>query len=351
MAHPEFDSSRETQTSNLTATGKDESQVSISFTHHGNKHTFSFSSNASISDLSNEIYETLHIPPLSQKFMISRIGLLKPPFRNPELLLSSIARNKITLMGSTVDEISSISVASEEAARRVNRRAQPLQKATAYKNRNWKKEREESQYTFLELRPLSYLPNPSRSLQLLQRLKDDAGIKFVMCKHKFTVPLLTEMNTIEHTQSNHEGTSRTLGLNRNNGEIIELRLRTDAYDGYRDYQTIRRTLCHELTHNVHGPHNRDFWELCSQIEKDVERADWRSGGILVGGTETYQNANEVVDQHAWTGGEYLLGANSKENGTPSSDRSSSRRQIIAKAAEERMNQQQRDRSDDYTKNK
>ncbi|RKF51399.1 Ubiquitin and WLM domain-containing metalloprotease [Golovinomyces cichoracearum] len=349
MAHPEFDSSRETQTSNLTATGKDESQVSISFTHHGNENIFSFSSNASISDLSNEIYETLHIPPSSQKFMISRIGLLKPPFRNPELLLSSIARNKITLMGSTVDEISSISVASEEAARRVNRRAQPLQKATAYKNRNWKKEREESQYTFLELRPLSYLPNPSRSLQLLQRLKDDAGIKFVMCKHKFTVPLLTEMNPIEHTQSNHEGTSRTLGLNRNNGEIIELRLRTDAYDGYRDYQTIRRTLCHELTHNVHGPHNRDFWELCSQIEKDVERADWRSGGIVVGGTETYQNANEVVDQHAWTGGEYLLGANSKENGTPS-DRSSSRRQILAKAAEERMNQQQRDRTDDYTKN-
>ncbi|KKK13300.1 zinc metalloprotein, partial [Aspergillus ochraceoroseus] len=95
-----------------------------------------------------------------------------------------------------------------------------------------------------------------------------------MHKHRFSVPLLTEMNPAEHTTTE----SRTLGLNRNKGEVIELRLRTDAYDGYRDYRTIRKTLCHELAHCVHSEHDRDFWDLTAQIEREVERADWKGAG-------------------------------------------------------------------------
>jgi hypothetical protein len=34
-----------------------------------------------------------------------------------------------------------------------------------------------------------------------------------------------------------------------------LRLRTDAYDGFRLYSEVRRVLCHELTHNVWGDHD------------------------------------------------------------------------------------------------
>ncbi|POS85887.1 hypothetical protein EPUL_002511 [Erysiphe pulchra] len=318
----------------------DDTSISINFKYHGTLFTFSFPSNASISHLSNKIVETLHVPTSNQKLLISKIGLLKPPFKDPELPLSSILTQKITLMGSTLDELSSISIASEEAARRVYRRERPLQKVTAYKTNDWKKEQEEKKYTFIKLQPLSYLPHPSRSLQFLQRLKDDAGIKYVMRKHKFTVPLLTEMDPNEHTQSNHEGISRTLGLNRNQGEIIELRLRTDAYDGYRDYKTIRRTLCHELTHNVYGPHNRDFWDLCKQIEKEVETADWRSGGRAIGGRETYEpidGIDEIDDHGGWTGGEYVLGVDPvKKKVSLPSDRGSSRRDILAKAAEERI---------------
>lgn len=120
--------------------------------------------------------------------------------------------------------------------------------------------------------------------------------------------MLTEINPAQHTT--HE--SRTLGLNRNRGEVIELRLRTDAYDGYRDYKTIRKTLCHELAHNVHGPHNRDFWELCKEIEQEVERGDWTSGGRSVGKEEFFNPGDggvgdEHVDRGGWEGGEYVLG--------------------------------------------
>lgn len=163
-----------------------------------------------------------------------------------------------------------------------------------------------------------------------------------MRKHKFTVPLLTEMNPIEHTQSNSEGTTRTLGLNRNQGEVIELRLRTDAYDGYRDYKTIRKTLCHELAHNVWGPHDRNFWDLCKQIEKEVAAADWRSGGHTVSAEEYYGGSHseddEVHDHGGWTGGEFVLGVSSAGGAESTGQVPSqmSRREILAKAAEERL---------------
>ncbi|KAI6248708.1 hypothetical protein HI914_02280 [Erysiphe necator] len=317
----------------------DDSSVSISIFYHGTPHNFSLPLNATILDLSTEILEVLHIPTLNQKFLISKIGLLKPPFKDPELPITSISKQKITLMGSTKNDISSVSLASEQATKREYRQGRPKQ-VTAYKTHDWKREQEESKYTFCKLQPLSNLPNPSRSLRLLQRLKDDAGIKAVMRKHKFTVPLLTEMDPTIHTQLNHEGTFRTLGLNRNQGEIIELRLRTDAYDGYRDYKTIRKTLCHELTHNVYGPHNQDFWDLCKKIEKEVEASDWRSGGNVVGGRETYDPSREVNandDCERWTGGEFILGEDPSKKKSPSiSDGDSSRREIMAKAAEERM---------------
>lgn len=327
-------------TNNQDATMSTDSQdlVPITLTHHGKPHTFSFPSDATISDLSDEIADSLSVPPSNQKLMISKLGLLKPPFKDPGLSISAIADKKITLMGSTAAEASSISDASEHASRRVTRQSRPMQKVSAYKTHDWKKEQEEAQYTFTTLRPLPYLPNPSKSLQFLQRLKDDAGIKASMRKHKFTVPLLTEMNPVEHTQSNHEGTSRTLGLNRNAGEVIELRLRTDAYDGYRDYKTIRKTLCHELAHNVHGPHDRNFWDLCKQIEKEVEGADWRSGGHALA-DEEYYGGEDVDDHGGWTGGEFVLGA-SGSGGAASTGSAVgaglSRREVLAKAAEERM---------------
>ena len=325
-----------------------ENTVSLTLHHHGKAHTFEFSSDATISDLSEEVAESLNVPPANQKFMVPKLGLLRPPFKLPNLLLKSLLDKKITLIGATAEEASSILQASTAATRYVNphRRTKPVQ---AYKSHDWKKEQEESQYTFVTLRPLPYLPNPQRSLQFLQRLKDDAGIKAAMRKHKFTVPLLTEMNPIDHTQVTNEGTQRTLGLNRNGGEVIELRLRTDAYDGYRDYKTIRKTLCHEMAHNVFGPHDQNFWNLCKQIEKEVAVADWRSGGKTVGDEEYYDGGHEdeVHDEGGWTGGEYVLGAG-KAGGAEAvgqSGQGMSRRDILAKAAEERMKKMREQQSE------
>lgn len=152
-----------------------------------------------------------------------------------------------------------------------------------------------------------------------------------MATHKFSVGVLTEMDPAAHTTHS----SRTLGLNRNKGEAIELRLRTDAGDGYRDYKTIRKTLCHELAHNVHGDHDEAFWKLTRRIEEEVERGDWKSGGRSLTDEVFYEPGEDVgeVDGGGWTGGEFVLGGGGGEMG------GIGRREAIARAAEERANKQ------------
>lgn len=144
------------------------------------------------------------------------------------------------------------------------------------------------------------------------------------------------MEPLSNTQSTHEGTTRLLGLNRNAGEVIELRLRTDAGDGYRAYNTIRATLCHELAHNVHGPHDGAFWKLCHQIEREVTAgAAGRNLADLpaYGGEDEGEGEADVPDHGGWTGGTYVLGGS---GGGGAGAQGLSRRDVIAKAAEERM---------------
>ncbi|KAF2478759.1 WLM domain-containing protein [Neohortaea acidophila] len=295
-----------------------------------------YHSDATIQDLSDTVAEDLHIPPTNQKFLVSpKTGLLKPPFKNPALLLNTLLDKKIVLMGATTAEVAELESEIQARKDRISRRKAALQagrKVKAHKSRDWKRTQDEARYTFHTIQPLTYLPNPEKSQRFLERLRDDAGVKSSMRKHGFSVGLLTEMNPAEHTT--HE--SRTLGLNRNRGEVIELRLRTDAYDGYRDYKVIRKTLCHELAHNVWGEHDQNFWKLCREIEAEVERNDWRRGGHSVGGEEFYNPEDEGVDEEADGGGwegDFVLGGEVPGAGLMD------RREIMARAAEARMRRQ------------
>ncbi|KAK5136430.1 hypothetical protein LTR08_003075 [Meristemomyces frigidus] len=299
---------------------------------------------ATILDLSDVVAEELRIPPSNQKFLISpKVGLLRPPFKDPDLRLLSLQDKRIVLIGATTAEVEELEGDIAERKARISRRRDAQRagrKVKASKTRDWKKVQDEAQYTFHTLRPLPYLPAPEKSLRFLERLRDDAGIKASMRKHGFSVGLLTEMNPAEHTT--HE--SKTLGLNRNRGEVIELRLRTDSYDGYRDYKIIRKTLCHELAHNVWGPHDRNFWDLCKQIEVEVDKNDWSRGGHSVGGEEFFNPNDEGVDEEedggGWMGGEYVLGGGGASSGAAtSSSELLSRREIMARAAEERTKKQ------------
>lgn len=253
-----------------------------------------------------------------------------------EQSIAHLGGTKVTLQVPTLESIQDLQRSSDAArAREARRLAGNTSAARPVAARRTRADPARAQYTFLRVEPLPGFSNAERSRAFLERLKEDPGIRAAMRKHEFTVGLLTEMDPASNTQSSHEGTTRLLGLNRNKGEVIELRLRTDAYDGYRDYRTIRDTLCHELAHNVHGPHDRKFWDLCHQIEREVQAADWKSGGHSVGDGDYYESPEDDVPDHGgWTGGTYVLGGSTGGGGGGGGGLS--RRDVIAKAVEERM---------------
>ncbi|TQN72863.1 Ubiquitin and WLM domain-containing metalloprotease [Colletotrichum shisoi] len=322
-----------------------DSSITITLTHRNAPHTFKFPSDGTITHLSEDVEDTLCIPPSNQKFIVPKLGLLKPPFKDPDMSLAALQDKKIMLMGAEAKEVASMQAASEFAAKRNAARSAARRQNRSSRRRDQGRAQADSTYTFLSVRPLAGLPHPERSLALLERLKEDPGIRASMRKHKFSVGLLTEMEPLSNTQSTHEGTTRLLGLNRNGGEAIELRLRTDAHDGYRDYKTIRKTLCHELAHNVHGNHDRDFWDLCHQIEREVDAADWKHGGHTVGqqSSSYYAPGDEeeegFEDHGAWEGGDFVVG------GSAANATGLSRREILAKAAEERVKRMNMERRD------
>ncbi|KAI9752681.1 MAG: hypothetical protein M1815_000385 [Lichina confinis] len=352
--------------------------------HRGQVLTYSFADdNATISDLSQRVQEELLIPPENQKYMITpKIGLIKHPFPHPDMSLAGLAgttpeggdssvrkrKTKIVLFGATTRAIASLHAAAEERnARNTNGRLSIPPAKPSIRHRVTRRTLEQSTYTFNTLRPLPHLPNPERSVAYLARLRDDPGIKAAMRSHRWTVPLLSEMDPAEHTSLE----ARTLGVNHNHGEEIGLRLRTDAYDGYRDYKTIRKTLCHELAHNVHGDHDQDFWRLCREVEREVDRNDYLARGRTVGDEEYYNppdqggGASDGDDARGdggaggggWYGGEYVVGqGSSAASGAASSQlrpKSTiaaatkienpdllSRRNAMARAAEQRRLQQE-----------
>ena len=308
--------------------------VTVKFGPEKFSDTWAFHAGATLEDalvhaqLSWPEYDWASCKAIVEKRVAGFKSLLKSP-DDDKVDISPLHGNSIRLMAPKLDtqrQLKEGRLAALAVEANTRRAAMVIPRVRRSQNRD----QESSAYTFHTIRPLPYLPNPDRSRQFLERLKADPGIKASMRRHKFSVGLLTEMDPSQYTASDHEGTTRILGLNRNRGEVIELRLRTDAYDGYRDYKTIRKTLCHELAHNVHGDHDRNFWDLCHQIEKEVHKADWLKEGRTVG-SEEYRPVEDDTheDGGGWVGGEYTLGGGS------GSTTGMSRREILARAAESR----------------
>lgn len=94
---------------------------------------------------------------------------------------------------------------------------------------------------------------------------------------------------------------------------------------------IRNVLCHELTHNVHGPHDANFWSLCKKLEREVITLDpfsSQSAHLLSNEEHFEREEEETVDGGGWEGGTYTLGGEAHEG--------LSRRDILADAAMRRL---------------
>jgi hypothetical protein len=86
-------------------------------------------------------------------------------------------------------------------------------------------------------------PPPQQALRIMHKLASDPGIIAIMKKHRWQVGVMTELAPVGYV-----GVSPKclLGFNKNRGEEISLRLRTDDLRGFRKYESIKKTLLHEL---------------------------------------------------------------------------------------------------------
>ena len=157
---------------------------------------------------------------------------------------------------------------------------------------------------FGNITPLEGLPMRDKAYSILLSLATDPGIVAVMKKHGWNVPTLAELYP-----EGEVGVSEVcvLGLNENKGQRILLRIRTDDLEGFRRYESMKQVLIHELTHNVWGDHDSNFYMLMRQLQKEAVDLDWnKSRGRRTNGvsgkveeyTGDYSDEDEDLDQRA-----------------------------------------------------
>lgn len=284
--------------------------MKVILTYKSQLHTYSLAEHSNtVSRLKDIIHQELDLPPTTQK-LLAKGKVLQDD--------DSVPDGKIMLIASSPESIAAVKLQAQKQAEIAARRAAaPKMKATLKST-----VKQGSEYRFHRIASLQHLHEPERAQAFLERLANDSSIKRLMDLHHLTVGLLTEMDPRLHTR--HD--SKTLGLNKNGGEEILLRLRTDELDGYRDYRGVKSTLIHELVHNRVNDHPREFWDLFRDWSAEVE--SWERGSRVAHG-DVYI-PEESDSGAAWSGATKTLGSSRPVLDSSREDR--------ARAAEDRMRQ-------------
>ncbi|KAF7725438.1 hypothetical protein EC973_009612 [Apophysomyces ossiformis] len=283
---------------------------------------------ATIADLKQYLESETKLPIDCQKLLWKGRVL-----RNDQSLeaIGLSANTKIILMGSQMKEVEAI----EQMDKRLIERQSFAPRLSARMVSARKPVRRQplpDKYTFHRITVLEEFPESESARRLLERLRDDRGIRAIMQQRQWSVGELTELTPFE---------TGILGYNRNQGQLIAIRLRTNDLSGFRHYDSIRKVLLHELTHNVWSEHDDRFHALNRQLNKDVVALDWTAhGGHRLSGGVYYDPSTEAVAV-AWEGGAYRLGGLNMSSQHPET-----RRQLAAGAAMSRLTKQEEQELDE-----
>ena len=113
------------------------------------------------------------------------------------------------------------------------------------------------------IKPLPDLPDSAAAASFLERVA--AICHPILSQHHLSV------TTLEEFEPNKE----FVGRNFNNGEVIQLVLRTRS-GGWIPFRSVVMVMMHELAHNVHMNHGRKFWEIRNGFAGEM-RVLWERG--------------------------------------------------------------------------
>lgn len=89
------------------------------------------------------------------------------------------------------------------------------------------------------------------------------------------VPLMKNHYLSVTTLEEHEWNTQFAGCNYNNGEVIQLVLRTKS-GKWMPFNAVQMVMMHELAHNAHMNHGKDFWKTRNLYADDM-KALWAKG--------------------------------------------------------------------------
>ncbi|CAH1757108.1 12382_t:CDS:2 [Entrophospora sp. SA101] len=282
-----------------------------------------------ILELKEHLEELTNIPKEYQKLIFK--VLLKDAFTLREGNIKN--GTKVMLMGSSQQEIQNL---KESESKSSSIKHESKYAINPYKNLKKFQGLNSQKYTFHQIRVIEKIPKSEKAHEILERLRDDRGIKAIMQKYKFSVGTLQEMDFSRMFLSSNN--TKLLGYNVNKGESISLRLRTDDLQGFRHYADIKKVLLHELTHNVWDGHDENFHQLNRQLNKDAVSLDWTlSDGKKLSNEEFYNpSEQEGIDTRSWQGGAYVLGGDTERA------KILSKRELLAEATLMRLTKEEKE---------
>ncbi|KAF9966748.1 hypothetical protein BGZ70_001409 [Mortierella alpina] len=315
----------------------------IQFTFKGVKYDQNISAETTVTELLHGISTKTNVPISGLKVMLKGKVLRETDAHVSEPVLDTypdlLNGAKIFVLGSTEQDIARVHTIDKHVHTRKNVRAAP---AAAKPVRTV----DDDKYTFGVIQVLPQFREQDKAIAVLERLKRDKGILGIMKLHKWQVGSLIELSPAEKA---------ILGYNRNKGELIALRLRTDDLEGFRHYDAVRKVLLHELAHNVWSEHDDNFHALNRQLNKEVQQLDWTAqGGHKVSKDAFFNPANGLSGYHddledsgvevqSWQGGTYTLGGSSLRNTQGGGSLEAlTTRELVARAAQLRQIESEKD---------
>jgi hypothetical protein len=114
------------------------------------------------------------------------------------------------------------------------------------------------------------LPRPP-----LQRASHDLADTFLRAIAAQCLPIMKDHHLSVTTLEEHEPNREFVGRNFNNGEIIQLVLRSGG-GGWLPFHVVQMVMMHELAHNAHMNHGKMFWKTRNRFADEMKSL-WARG--------------------------------------------------------------------------
>ncbi|KAL1092273.1 hypothetical protein V6Z11_D07G212300 [Gossypium hirsutum] len=287
-------------------TEEGENMVNVTVIWRGNKYMVEMDSGANLKELGDELQKLTDVKPDTMRLIVPQLSgkgsRMLHPFSDDHSCLSlqeaSVFMGKsVRMMGVPEDEVDRVIQNSKVDMRIIgfSEEERRLRQRMSDGPSNVPIRLPQGPYIFCDFRTLhipgvELHPPASEALKRMHMLAADPGIIAIMSKHRWRVGVMTEMAPVGYV-----GVSPKciLGFNKNHGEEISLRLRTDDLKGFRKYESIKKTLLHELAHMVFSEHDSNFHALDKQLNEEAASLDWtKSRGHALSGIRHSENYEE-----------------------------------------------------------